>query len=361
MTRRALIMAGGTGGHIFPGIAVADELKSQGWDICWLGTADRMEAQLVPKAGYPIEFIDVAGVRGNGLNRLLAAPFRIIKSIVQSFRVMRKIQPHIVIGMGGFASGPGGVAAKLLSIPLVVHEQNAAAGLTNRLLAKLATRVLLGFEGAFSGELSNPSKFIFTGNPVRTEFSQARQLPRDDTSVVNILVVGGSLGAQTLNQNLPKAFGQLTEAKFNIRHQCGSNNQEEVQNAYDVHQVKNVTVSPFIDDMASAMAWADLVVCRAGALTVAEVAAIGVAALFVPLPHAVDDHQTKNAMVITTNGGGLLVSQKQLEAGELTGIIQPLIGNPDILREMAKRCTEMAKHDALSSVVTECISVAKEK
>ena len=160
MTKRVIIMAGGTGGHIFPGIAVAQELSSLGWEITWLGTADRMEAKLVPKAGYPIEFIDISGVRGNGLKRLLTAPFRIIKSIKQSIRVMRQIQPHLVIGMGGFASGPGGVAAAILSIPLVIHEQNAAAGLTNRLLAKLATRVLLGFEGAFKDELTHPSKFV---------------------------------------------------------------------------------------------------------------------------------------------------------------------------------------------------------
>lgn len=357
MSKRLLVMAGGTGGHIFPGIAVADFVSREGWDVHWLGTAERMEATLVPKAGYEISYIDVAGIRGNGIIRLLTAPFRIAKSIIQAMSVMRRFKPDLVLGMGGFASGPGGVAAKLLNIPLIIHEQNATAGMTNRLLAKISNQVLLGFDGAFGANVS-AEKYRYVGNPVRPEFCRATDKPRLSSNGVNILVVGGSLGARVFNQYLPETFSQFSNLV--IQHQCGQHDYDAVAKAYQQQAVNNVTVVPFIDDMVAAFEWADLVVCRAGALTVAEIAAVGVAAVFIPLPYAVDDHQTKNAEVLTQNGGALLVTQKQLEAGQLAGIITPLLTAPEGLPSMAQKSKQMARPDALESVINACRSIVEE-
>ncbi len=359
MTRRIMIMAGGTGGHIFPGIALANALTPLGWQVLWLGTKQRMEAQLVPKAGYKIAFIDVAGVRGNGLLRLLMAPFRIAKSILQAIQVLRQFKPDLVVGMGGFASGPGGVAAKLLGIPLVIHEQNAVAGLTNRLLAYISSKVLMGFDNAFPNAQVN-DKYVFVGNPVRPEFCFTEAKMSSQPGPVNVLVVGGSLGARALNQHLPKSFSQCPEQTLVIRHQCGKHDIESVTQHYTELGIKDVDVTPFITDMASAFRWADIVICRAGALTVAEIAAVGVAAIFIPLPYAVDDHQTKNAEIITRTGGGIVVSQASLAADGLTQYLVPLIEHPERLREMAANTALAARHDALQSVVQTCLAVVEE-
>ena len=263
MSKTLLVMAGGTGGHVFPGLAVADRLKAQGWTIHWLGTADRMEAELVPAHGYPISFIDIQGVRGNGIKRLLAAPYRVIKSVLQARQVLKTIQPDVVLGMGGFASGPGGVAAWLSGIPLLLHEQNAAAGLTNKLLARIARRVLMAFPGAFAPN----ARTAVVGNPVRPEVVA---LPdpqlRSSSDPLRLLVVGGSLGARVLNEQVPPAVA-AAGVPIEVRHQCGKGNGEAVAASYAGLGVE-AEVSEFIKDMADAYAWADLVVCRAGALTV---------------------------------------------------------------------------------------------
>ncbi|OXY81157.1 undecaprenyldiphospho-muramoylpentapeptide beta-N-acetylglucosaminyltransferase [Oceanimonas doudoroffii] len=339
-----LVMAGGTGGHVFPGLAVADLLRDEGWTIHWLGTAERMEARLVPEHGYPLHTIDIAGVRGNGVKRLLAAPFKIANAVRQARSVLKQTRPDVVLGMGGFAAGPGGVAARLAGIPLVLHEQNAAAGMTNKLLARIASRVLMAFPGAFEqGEV--------VGNPVRPDVvALPAPAERIGTGVqpLRLLVVGGSLGAKILNDTLPEALAQVS-APVQVRHQCGKGNGEAVRAAYAAHGIK-AEVSDFISDMAAAYGEADLVVCRAGALTVSEVAAAGLGAIFVPLPHAVDDHQTKNAQALVSEGAALLMPQQALTPAALAQQLEQLAGNRERLRDMAGRARQLAITDAAARV-----------
>lgn len=350
-----LVMAGGTGGHVFPGLAVADRLRAEGWNIHWLGTAERMEAQLVPKHGYPLHTIDIAGVRGNGLKRLLLAPFQILKAVWQARRVLRQVRPAVVLGMGGFAAGPGGVAARLAGIPLVLHEQNAAAGLTNRLLAKISRRVLMAFPGAFAE--GNDTAVV--GNPVRPEVvALPAPAERIDTSPqpLRLLVVGGSLGAKVLNDTLPEAVSLAGNVR--VRHQTGRGNAEAVRAAYQARGIE-AEVSDFIDDMAAAYGAADLVVCRAGALTVSEIAAAGLGAIFVPLPHAVDDHQTKNARSLADQGAALLLPQSELSAEGLAAELTQLAGNREQLLAMASRARALAITDAAERVADCLRALAK--
>ena len=353
MSKTLLVMAGGTGGHVFPGLAVADRLKAQGWTIHWLGTADRMEAELVPAHGYPISFIDIQGVRGNGIKRLLAAPYRVIKSVLQARQVLKTIQPDVVLGMGGFASGPGGVAAWLSGIPLLLHEQNAAAGLTNKLLARIARRVLMAFPGAFAPN----ARTAVVGNPVRPEVVA---LPdpqlRSSSDPLRLLVVGGSLGARVLNEQVPPAVA-AAGVPIEVRHQCGKGNGEAVAASYAGLGVE-AEVSEFIKDMADAYAWADLVVCRAGALTVSEVAAAGVAAIFVPLPHAVDDHQTRNALTLVDGGAAEFLPQSELTTASLAARLSWLAGRRETLFNMAKAARRVAITDAAERVADECKRLA---
>ena len=353
MSKTLLVMAGGTGGHVFPGLAVADRLKAQGWTIHWLGTADRMEAELVPAHGYPISFIDIQGVRGNGIKRLLVAPYRIVKSVLQARRVLKNIRPDVVLGMGGFASGPGGVAAWLSGIPLLLHEQNAAAGLTNKLLARLAKRVLMAFPGAFAPS----ARTAVVGNPVRPEVVA---LPdpqlRSSSEPLRLLIVGGSLGARVLNEQVPPAVASAG-VPIEVRHQCGKGNRESVAQAY-ANQGVEAEVSEFIKDMADAYAWADLVVCRAGALTVSEVAAAGVAAIFVPLPHAVDDHQTRNALTLVDGGAAEFLPQSELTPASLAARLSWLAGRRETLLNMAQAARRVAIIDAAERVADECKRLA---
>ncbi|MDM5085932.1 undecaprenyldiphospho-muramoylpentapeptide beta-N-acetylglucosaminyltransferase [Aeromonas rivipollensis] len=353
MSKTLLVMAGGTGGHVFPGLAVADRLKAQGWTIHWLGTADRMEAELVPAHGYPISFIDIQGVRGNGIKRLLVAPYRIVKSVLQARRVLKSIRPDVVLGMGGFASGPGGVAAWLSGIPLLLHEQNAAAGLTNKLLARLAKRVLMAFPGAFAPS----ARTAVVGNPVRPEVVA---LPdpqlRSSSEPLRLLIVGGSLGARVLNEQVPPAVASAG-VPIEVRHQCGKGNRETVAQAYAELGVE-AEVSEFIKDMADAYAWADLVVCRAGALTVSEVAAAGVAAIFVPLPHAVDDHQTRNALTLVDGGAAEFLPQSELTPASLAARLSWLAGRRETLLNMAQAARRVAIIDAAERVADECKRLA---
>lgn len=345
---KVLIMAGGTGGHVFPALAIATALKNEGHEILWLGTRGRMEEKLVPKYGFDIRYIDVRGIRGNGLKIKLKAPFMLIHALSQALRVIREFKPDVALGMGGYASGPGGVACKLKGIPLCLHEQNAAAGLTNRLLFKIATRVLLGFEGAFEG-----SKVSVVGNPVRAEITALHgakhDFKRDD--VLHLLVVGGSLGARYLNEHLPlyfKTYAEKSGARLCVTHQCGAGNQDRVAALYADAPFK-ATVSDFIHDMREVYAKADLIVCRAGALTVAELTCAGVPPVFVPLPTAVDDHQTKNALSLVKAGAAKLIAQSELSEETLSATLNEL-NDREVLERMSQSLYASAHLDATARV-----------
>lgn len=351
--RRVLIMAGGTGGHVFPALAVANELRRRQVEVSWLGTRAGIEAQLVPAAGIPLFFIEVKGVRGKGWGARLAAPWRIARALWQSLWAIKKFAPEVVVGMGGFAAGPGGMAARLFGLPLVIHEQNAIAGTTNRILSKIATRVLLGFPGVLArGE--------HVGNPVRPEIAllaspDLRGVGRRDP--LRLLVLGGSLGARAINQLVPQALGLLHgRASIEVRHQCGRGHQEETQAAY-CEQGVNARVEPFIDDMAQAYEWADFVICRAGALTVSELAVAGVAALLIPFPAAIDDHQTHNARWLADAGGALLVQQRDLDAEKMAAVLRDLEEDRGRLLAMAGQARDLAKPDACQRVVNICLEM----
>lgn len=303
--KRLIVMAGGTGGHVFPGLAVAHHLMAQGWQVRWLGTADRMEASLVPQHGIEIDFIRISGLRGKGLKALLLAPVRIGKAWRQAQQIMKRFQPDVVLGMGGYVSGPGGLAAWSLGIPVVLHEQNGIAGLTNKWLAKVATTVLQAFAGAF------PSAEV-VGNPVRRDvlaLPSPEQRLAGRQGAIRLLVMGGSQGAQVLNQTMPQVAGKLGDT-VTIWHQCGKGNLQTVQQAYADGGQPQHKVTEFIDDMAAAYAWADVVVCRSGALTVSEIAAAGLPALFVPFQHK-DRQQYWNALPLEKAGAAKIIEQPQ--------------------------------------------------
>lgn len=352
-------MAGGTGGHVFPGIAVAHELSAQQeFEVLWLGTAERMEARLVPQHGFKIAFIKVHGIRRNGLLRKLGAPFMIARATWEALGIIRKFKPDVVLGLGGYASGPGGIAARMLGIPLVLHEQNAAPGFTNRVLSKIATRVLLGFPGALSG-----AKVSYVGNPVRSDVMALRQkLPHDfNGENLRISVVGGSLGAQVLNEIVPQAvaFAQKQGAKLEIMHQTGRGNSEAVKQVYADLGCTNVKVSDFIDDMASLYENTHIIICRAGAGTVAEVTASCVPAIFVPLPSAVDDHQTKNAKVLADQKAAILLPQKELTAQVLSQKLCQFATDRTLLANISAEIAKMPCLDAAHEVANVCRDLAK--
>jgi UDP-N-acetylglucosamine--N-acetylmuramyl-(pentapeptide) pyrophosphoryl-undecaprenol N-acetylglucosamine transferase len=357
---RILIMAGGTGGHVFPALAVAHYLRDQGHQVSWLGTRRGMEAELVPAHGFEIDYISIAGLRGNGLLGWLAAPLRISRAVVQALGVMRRRQPQAVLGMGGFVTGPGGVAAKLSGAPLLIHEQNAIAGLTNRLLSHLANRVLEAFPDTFSGTMVS-----HTGNPVRHDIA-AIAAPAERFAgregQLHLLVVGGSLGALALNEMLPRALALMPEAiRPEVRHQSGKRHQEITCVAYEAAGVKG-EVMPFIDDMAAQYAWADLVICRAGALTVSELALAGVAAILVPYPHAVDDHQSANGEYLVSEQAAQLVQQCDLTetvlAQMLTAFCSDVNEGRKSLLAMAQNARRLARPEATVEVAAACLAEA---
>lgn len=355
MAKKLLVMAGGTGGHVFPGLAVAKLLQSNGWQIHWLGTPLRMEADLVPQHGFDISFIDVEGVRGNGLLRLIKAPFKLINSVLQARRVLKQFQPDVVLGMGGFASGPGGIAAWLSRIPLVLHEQNAVAGMTNRVLAKFASQIMVAFETALPGV-----KKQVVGNPVRDDIlgltAQLSSKTIDTNRPLHLLVVGGSLGAKVLNETLPQMLPLLTNSRgIEIRHQAGNGNSAKIDSAYKTDP--RLEVSDFIDDMAGAYQWADLVLCRAGALTVSEIAVLGLPAIFVPLPYAVDDHQTKNAQVLVDVGAAKILPQATMTPSLLASMIDNL-NRPQQLQAMSDGARGLGSNDACQQVAAGCAVLA---
>ncbi|KJY82357.1 UDP-diphospho-muramoylpentapeptide beta-N- acetylglucosaminyltransferase [Vibrio galatheae] len=350
-SKKLMVMAGGTGGHVFPGLAVAKQLQSQGWEIRWLGTADRMEADLVPKHGIDIDFIKVKGLRGQGFTRLIKAPFQIVNAILQARAHMKNWQPDAVLGMGGYVSGPGGIAAWLLGIPVVLHEQNAIAGLTNQWLSKIAKKVFQAFPGAFANAQ-------VVGNPVRQDvvaISEPQERMTQREGSVRILVMGGSQGAQILNRTLPDVMAKLGDG-FEIRHQAGKNNVAEVTQAYQANKVVNAQVTEFIDDVASAYEWADLLVCRSGALTVSEVSAAGVGAIFIPFMHK-DRQQALNADHLVECGAAKMIEQPELTVDKLAAEIQAL--DRDKLIDMAYKARAAAKLDADKVVADAIIALTK--
>jgi UDP-N-acetylglucosamine--N-acetylmuramyl-(pentapeptide) pyrophosphoryl-undecaprenol N-acetylglucosamine transferase len=359
MAPRILIMAGGTGGHVFPALAVAKNLSEKGWQVRWLGTADRMEARLVPQHGFDIDFIDIQGVRGNGLLRTLAAPFKIMRSIMQAHDVINEFKPQVILGMGGFASGPGGVAARLAGIPLVLHEQNAIPGMTNKLLAHIATKVLCAFPNTFA--LTGKSVQV-VGNPVREELALLGSMKQQGKhDALKVLVVGGSLGAKVLNEVMPNVVAQLSRSlSITVWHQVGKNNLVSTKASYQqMGQAVNVNVAEFIDDMESAYRWADVVVCRSGALTVSELAAVGLPSILVPYPHAVDDHQTVNAAILVDAGAGFLLPQAILNSDNLAEKLSLFANNPEVLAQMGKQAREVAVLDATNKVAEICAELAR--
>lgn len=353
-TPTVLLMAGGTGGHIFPAQALAQQLATRGWSIHWLGTADRMEARLVPEFGWPFHSIAVQGLRGKGWQKLLLAPWMLLQSVWQARAVLKQVQPDLVVGFGGYASGPGGVAAWLQRIPLLIHEQNAIAGTTNRWLARLAKQVLVAFPQAFP----TLAKRELVGNPVRREVITAGQPEQmHEHSELRILIIGGSLGAKVFNEQLPTQLSALAEAGvIAVRHQTGPAMEATVQQSYQQLRQPQLQaeVMAFIKDMAAAYQWADLVICRAGALTVSEVACAGVAAIFVPLPQAIDDHQTANANWLVEQGAALLLKQSDLEQGQLTSIVAPWLQDKAALQQLAQKARRCAMDDAAEQLAQRC-------
>lgn len=345
-----MIMAGGTGGHVFPALAVAENLREKGWKVSWLGTEKGLENRVVPAHHFEIDYLSVAGLRGKGISAKLKGVLLLVKACIQAIGYLRKRKPDVVLGMGGFVAGPGGLMAKLLGIRIVIHEQNRVVGTTNRWLAKMANQVLEAFPESFPAK----QKAICTGNPLRSDFLN---LPEKTTwqaleRPLHILVVGGSQGAQILNQTVPQAIAELENVQ--VKHQTGEAMFDEVNAAYKSVKGQAEAVK-FIEDMAAAYQWADLLICRSGAMTVSEVAAAGLPAIFVPLPHAIDDHQTANARYLTDAGAGVMMIQKELTAQKLASVIKE---NLNELNAMGIAAKNKARLDATETVCACCITEA---
>lgn len=350
-------MAGGTGGHVFPALAVAQSLKEQGVEVTWLGTPYRMEAKLVPEHGFELDTIDIEGLRGHGLMAWLAAPMRLIRATHQAYKIIKARNPEVVLGMGGFASGPGGLAAWLLRKPLVIHEQNAVAGLTNRLLSHLACCVCESFPGTFAPS----SKLHTTGNPVRDSI-QALPFPAlryaERQGPLHCLILGGSLGAKALNETVPQALALLPQEKRPIIwHQCGEKHSQAAEQSYKQAGLE-AKISPFIQDMSEAYAWADYVICRAGALTVTELMAAGLPALMIPFPQAVDDHQTKNAATLVQCGAADLIQQESLTAAVLAEKLLERYQDRAQLALRAEHSLALNQPEAKAMVANFCMEAA---
>jgi len=350
--KTVLVMAGGTGGHVFPALAVAHELRANDYRVVWLGTRQGIEARLVPAAGIDIEWLPVSGLRGKGALALLLAPFRLLRAAVAALRAFHRIRPSVVLGMGGFASGPGGVVAWLKRRPLIVHEQNAVAGFTNRALAHLARRVLV----AFPGTLSTREEVV--GNPVREDViaieEPVQRFARRD-GALRILVLGGSLGARALNETVPVALRESGLA-VDVLHQCGRGDAEAIRRDYATARL-SATVEPFIDDMSHAYSWADIAICRAGAMTVFELAAAGLGAILVPFPYAVDDHQTANAHYLADAQAAVILQEKEMTPAGLAAVLREL-GNRERLTVMAINARKQSRPRATQRVAAVCMELA---
>jgi UDP-N-acetylglucosamine--N-acetylmuramyl-(pentapeptide) pyrophosphoryl-undecaprenol N-acetylglucosamine transferase len=350
--RPVLIMAGGTGGHVFPALAVADELRARGVPVVWLGTKAGIESRLVPQAGYPIEWMSITGLRGKNTLTLLLAPVRIVMACWQALRVLLRRRPCAVLGMGGFASGPGGLMAWLIRKPLLVHEQNAIAGMTNKILSRFASVVLQAFPGVFKNAKT-------TGNPVRQSICELtapseRFAQRDVKNKLRLLVIGGSLGAVKLNEIIPQSLATIAVAdRPEVIHQTGVKNIDAARDLYRSTDV-DAKVEAFIDDMPAAYEWADLVICRSGAMTVFELAAAGVASVLVPYPYAVDDHQTGNARYLESAGAAIVRQQDELTTDWLVAVINDFSANRNKLLEMAVAARKLAIPGSAKTIADEC-------
>ena len=352
--KTALIMAGGTGGHIFPGLAVAEELRARGWRVHWLGAPGSMESRIVPQHGFPLELIDFSGVRGKGLATLALLPLRLLRAFWQALQVVRRVKPDVVVGLGGYITFPGGMMGVLCGKPLVLHEQNSVAGMANKVLAGVADRVFTAFPNVFKkGQwIGNPLRPGFLSEPEPAVRFAGREGP------LKVLVVGGSLGARALNDVVPQALALLApvEQRPHVLHQSGATQIDELRANYAAAGVQ-AELTPFIDDTAQAFAEADLVICRAGASTVTEIAAVGAAALFVPFPHAVDDHQTTNAQFLTASGGGWLVQQRELTPQALAQILATA-DRAELVRR-AEAAKQLQKTGATELIVAACEELSK--
>lgn len=354
MPVKIMILAGGTGGHVYPALAVARELVDDGHDVVWMGTRKGLEARVVPEAGLPVRWLSVAGIRGKGWRSKLAAPFMLMRACWQAGRILWQVRPDVVLGMGGFVSGPGGLMAWLLGIPLILHEQNRAPGTTNRLLARRATRVLQAFPGSFPPRIGARC----VGNPLRREIAtiKADRTEKPMTETLNVMVVGGSLGAKALNETVPAALAKVGRP-LAIRHQTGPVMRDETAARYAEAGV-DADVVAYNEAMGETYGWADLVICRSGAMTVSELAAAGLPAILVPYPHAIDDHQTMNARFLVDAGAALLMPQTEMTVQHLAGILEDLTGAPERLTLMGRKGRKLARPEAAKTVARICLEHA---
>lgn len=352
-----MILAGGTGGHVFPGLAVAKQLRQRGVDVVWLGTRKGLEASTVPGAGFAMEWISIQGLRGKGIFGWLLLPWRLLRAMIQAFRILRKQKPTVVASFGGFVAGPGALVARMLRKPLVVHEANAVPGFTNRILSYFADIVLCGFPETFGKRAG----IIYVGNPVREEITALQQTLGNDRGTqdgLRLLIIGGSQGARIFNQIVPLALESLSPAvRPEVWHQCGRNHKASTDALYNKVQVA-AKVSEFIEDMAEAYRWADIVLCRAGAMTVSELAVVGRTSILVPFPYATDDHQTANARFLADRDGAILLPQKEFTTERLQKILQSFIDNPGLIKQMSEHAKACGISDAAERVSQYCLEAS---
>lgn len=345
-----MIMAGGTGGHVFPALAIADALKEAGEQVIWMGTQKGLEAKVVPQAGYAVEWLSVNGLRGKGVLTLLLAPFKLLQALTQAAKIFLKHKPKAVLGMGGFVSGPGGIMAWIMRVPLFVHEQNSVVGLTNQWLSKVCTQIFYGFPNP----LKSNKQGLYVGNPVRTELLNINA--KNTELSFNLLIIGGSLGAAQLNKTVPSALALLNNEHINVIHQCGEQHLVMTEDAYKDVQHKH-DIKPFISDMKQAYEWADFIVCRSGALTIAEITNIGLASILVPYPYAVDDHQTTNAALLKQADAAYVIDDKNINAEKLAELLEKSFLNTTKRNAMAKQAKSLAKPQATQQVVEQMLKV----
>lgn len=371
--KKILIMAGGTGGHVFPALSVAEYLIAKGIEVEWLGTRNSLEAKVIGDTSIPIHFISIAGLRGKSLWKKLLSPLFILLAVIQSMLKLFSVKPNCVLGMGGFVTGPGGIAAWLMRKKLLIHEQNAIAGVTNQLLFPFANTVMEAFPGAFDRKKEitrnvflrsfiKQGKAINVGNPVRQNIvncAESEIYTSNETDRLRILIIGGSLGAMAINEFIPEVLATISkDQRPEIMHQCGEGNLEETLDFYrrlDIAMDESVRVLPFIDDMAAAYSWAELIVCRAGAITVAEIADVGIASVLIPFPYAVDDHQTENARILEKAGGAFVIQQKDLSVNALMEIVNNFTNNRSLLKKFADAAKKAAMPNATGLAAEKCI------
>jgi len=360
MTKKVLLMAGGTGGHVFPALACAEALTARGFEVHWLGTPRGIENELVEQAGYRLHHIQIGGLRGKSLSTLIKAPWQLLRALGQARSLIKQLRPLFVLGFGGYVTGPGGLAAWLSRTPLIIHEQNAVAGTSNRLLARLARGIALGFPKTQGFAKSAQAKCRYIGNPLRKTLltSEPRNIQAGDR--LHLLVLGGSLGAEPINQLLPEALALLPAERLPlIKHQAGRAHVDKARERYEKLGI-SAEVLPFIADMASSYAWADLVIARSGALTVSELAAAGKAALLIPLPQAIDDHQTHNARFLSESGAARLLLQKETTAALLSAQLTQLFEQVQILSVMGQNAGQLSKPDATDALLDYALSLVGE-